>query len=143
MKALILAAGYATRLYPLTKNRPKPLLPVAGRPILEYILDKLNLPQLTQALVVTNSRFYPDFVSWAEKSKWREKVRIIDDGTSTEETKLGAVGDMRFIMEREGGDDIIVVAGDNLFSFDLKDFVSFAVSVKPAAAIGLYHVEDR
>ena len=141
MKAVVLAAGYATRLYPLTLDRPKALLPVAGRPMLEHLLERLEeVEGLDEIYVVTNSKFAAAFESWAASSG--STVRIVDDGTSDEETKLGAIGDLDLAI-REGGidDDLIVLAGDNLFSESLAPFAELGRE-KAAAAIGVYDVGD-
>lgn len=125
MKAVVLAAGYATRLYPLTLDRPKPLLEVAGRPMLEHVLGRLEtIPQLDRALVVTNAKFAAQFEEWARGWPGRVAVEIVDDGSTSDEDKLGAIGDLAFVLEARGiDDDLVVVAGDNLFDSPLGDFV--------------------
>jgi len=123
MKALVLAAGYATRLRPLTENRAKPLLPVARRPIVDWILDKIaEVGAVDEVHLVTNARFAPDFVDWS-----RGRVRVHDDGTTTNDDRLGAIGDIAFVADAEGweGEDVLVIAGDNLFDFSLADYVDF------------------
>ena len=127
MKALVLAAGYATRLYPLTRERPKPLLAVGGRPILEHLLERLApIEGLDGVSVVTNARFADHFRRWADEyGPPRPELRptIIDDGTTSDEDKLGAIGDLVLVLERERvDDDLIVVAGDGLFSESLAEF---------------------
>jgi glucose-1-phosphate thymidylyltransferase len=121
MKVVILAAGYATRLRPLTDTRPKPLLPVGGRPIVDWIVENAReIPDVDDIHLVTNSRFARQFEGWADASG----VLVHDDGTSTNEDRLGAVGDLALAIERGGiDDDLLVVAGDNLFDFRLTDFV--------------------
>ncbi len=127
MKALILAAGYATRLYPLTMNKAKPLLPVRERPIIDYIVSGLEgVPEIDGIYVVTNDRFYQDFYRWREGNSCAGKITIVNDKTTSDNDKLGAIGDInRVIAEMPVADDLIVVAGDNLFQFNLKDFVGF------------------
>lgn len=122
MVVLILAAGYATRLYPYTLNTPKPLLTVSGRPIINYIADEARkLPGVKKILVVTNDRFCGQFEKWREEYACPH-VKILNDGTNSVETRLGAVGDMRFAVECEDVDeDLTVIAGDNLFTYSLAD----------------------
>ncbi|GGA24260.1 nucleotidyltransferase family protein [Paenibacillus physcomitrellae] len=132
MKALILAAGYATRLYPLTLNRPKGLLPITDTScVIDFILDKLEmLEQLSQILIVTNHKYAGAFESWLEGRRSAKEIRILDDGTSSLEDKLGAIGDMQYVIERENlQDDLLVLAGDNIFTFDLQDYVDYFHSV--------------
>src|SRR5688572_1927026 len=103
MKAIILAAGYATRLKPLTERTAKPLLPVAGRPMIEFILDKVReLPEVDEVHVVTNHRFAPAFAEWADRRSAAPRVTVHDDGTTSNEDRLGAIGDIVFTLERAG-----------------------------------------
>ncbi len=122
MKAIILAAGYATRLYPLTLDNPKPLLPVGGSPLLDYTLDKLEeLDGLDEIYVITNDKFYPKFKMWAAKQERSFNIKIINDCTKTNEDRLGAVGDTYYVIKQENiDDDLLLIAGDNLFEFSLK-----------------------
>jgi glucose-1-phosphate thymidylyltransferase len=142
VKAVVLAAGYATRLYPLTLDRPKALLAVGGKPMLEHLLERLEgVSGLDEIYVVTNSKFAEAFRDWAEGYRAAD-VRILDDGTSDEETRLGAIGDLDLtIRTAEIDDDVLVLAGDNLFSEPLAPFAEFA-SAKAAPAIGVYDVGD-
>jgi glucose-1-phosphate thymidylyltransferase len=123
VKALILAAGYATRLRPLTDTWAKELLPVGGRPILDRILDGIvQTPGIDEVHVVTNARKAPAFHEWAQG----RDVLIHDDGTTSNDDRLGAIGDMLFVVEQAGiDDDLLVIAGDNLFEFRLADLVAF------------------
>jgi glucose-1-phosphate thymidylyltransferase len=142
MKAVILAAGYATRLYPLTLDRPKALLDVAGRPMVEHLLEQLQgVEELDGIYLVTNSKFAGAFRDWA--TGWAgTEVQIVDDGTVDEETKLGAIGDLELtIREAAIDDDLIVLAGDNLFSESLAPFGEFARQ-KDAPVLGVYDVGD-
>lgn len=136
LKAIILAAGYGTRLYPLTRNTPKPLLAVGKKPIIEWIIDRLSaVDGIDRIFVVTNHRFASNFAEWQRKfvQKSATPVEIIDDNTGSNEDRLGAIGDMNFCIDKAGiNDDLLVVAGDNLFEFDVNEFVKFAAK-KPAA----------
>ena len=146
MNALILAAGYATRLYPLTLNKAKPLLEVGGKPIIEWLLDNLrSVPQLRTTYIVTNAKFTNDFQNWANEYQSRKggiKIRIINDGSTSDDDKLGAIGDINLVLTREnlGTDDLIVIAGDNLFEQSLDDFVDAAKG--SAATVALHDVGD-
>jgi glucose-1-phosphate thymidylyltransferase len=145
MKAIVLAAGYATRLRPLTEQVPKPLLPLAGRPMLDYLCDKLDAVGEIDAIhVVTNGRFAPNFVEWAAGREGRTPVRVHDDGTTTNETRLGATGDIRFVLDEAGirGHDLLVVAGDNLFDYDLTELVAFWHAKGEVSAISIHDVGE-
>src|SRR6188472_2267786 len=123
MKALILAAGYATRLRPLTDDIPKMLLPLAERPMLDYLLDRLyEVDELDEIHLVTNTRFAEAFRDWAP-----EDVLVHDDGTTSNDGRLGAIGDIAFAIERGEleGEDLLIVAGDNLIGYSLAEFVAF------------------
>jgi glucose-1-phosphate thymidylyltransferase len=145
MKVLILAAGYATRLYPLTLDRPKSLLPVAGKPMIDYVLDNLKtIPEIDLVYVVTNEKFAGHFQAWADDYKTRADInfKVINDKSTDDTNKLGAIGDLNFVLEQEEvDDDMIVVAGDNLFDRSLEDFGKTCVE-KNAAVIGTYDVGD-
>jgi glucose-1-phosphate thymidylyltransferase len=138
MKAIVLAAGYATRLRPLTDTWAKELLPVGGRPIIDSIVDGIaEVPEVDAVHVVTNARKAPAFRDWA---KGRD-VHVHDDGTSTNDDRLGAIGDMRFVIDRAGlDDDLLVIAGDNLFEFSLSEYVAFWRSKGKASAIAVRDV---
>jgi glucose-1-phosphate thymidylyltransferase len=146
MNVLILAAGYATRLYPLTKNKAKPLLEVASKPMIEWVLDNLApVPGIETIYVVTNDKFAPDFQRWAADYKSRHaglKLKIINDGSTSDSDKLGAIGDINFAISREelAQDDLLVVAGDNLFSESLTGFVQAARGSE--ATLAIYDVGD-
>lgn len=127
MKAIILAAGYATRLYPLTKDRPKALLPIAGKPILDYIVDEIEtIEEVTSLAIVSNDKFYGNFEEWKKDRKTRLEVTVVNDNTTDDTNKLGAVGDISYTIDKLGVDeDILVMAGDNIFTFKLKEFADF------------------
>ena len=126
MKCLILAAGYATRLYPLTENFPKPLLKIQGRSILDWLLDDLGAAtDIDQFIVVSNHKFADIFRDWAMTKAL--PITVVDDGTSTNETRLGAVKDILFAVNLLSiDDDLLVIAGDNVLDFSLGSFVDFA-----------------
>lgn len=138
MKCLILAAGYATRLRPLTDNFPKPLLKVGGKPILDWLLDDLGACDAIDGFaVVTNHRFAGIFTDWA--SSRPESIDVVDDGTSTNETRLGAVKDIMFTIDSLGlDDDLLVIAGDNLLDFSLSGFVSRALAKGTSCVMRYY-----
>lgn len=126
MKCLILAAGYATRLYPLTENFPKPLLKVQDKTILDWLVDDIDGAGLVdEYIVISNHKFAHHFQEWAAGK--RQKVTVVDDGTSTNETRLGAVCDIRFAVDSLGlTGDMLVIAGDNVLDFSLQHFVRYA-----------------
>ena len=145
MKLLILAAGYATRLYPLTLNQPKPLLPVAGKAMIDHVIEKFApCPEIDEIEVVTNNKFAGHFEAWAKEAASRyhgKKIRIFNDRTTSDVDKLGAIGDIRFVIQQGGiDDDLLIVAGDNLFSDPLKDFVTQAR--QKGILLGVYDVGD-
>jgi glucose-1-phosphate thymidylyltransferase len=140
MNALVLAAGYATRLRPLTDALPKQLLPVGGRPMLDWIADKLEeIPGLREIHLVTNARYSAAFSDWA---RGRGGVVIHDDGTTSNDDRLGAIGDVAFVLERTelGADDLLAVAGDNLFDASLADYVAWWGAKGAASALAVYDV---
>jgi glucose-1-phosphate thymidylyltransferase len=143
MKALILAAGYAVRLYPLTRRYPKPLLPINRKPIINYILDKLNvIDTIDEIIIVTNSKFILQFKKWSEKVKSKKPLSLIDDLTSSNLDRRGAIGDLYFVIEQKRlRDDLLVVGGDNLFDRDLKGFLDFSRSRNPNPVIGVYDIK--
>lgn len=142
MRCLILAAGYATRLYPLTENYPKPLLKVGDKTILDWLVDDIDAAgAVDEYVVISNHKFAHHFVAWA-KTK-RQKITVVDDGTSTNETRLGAVKDILFAMETlQLDDDMLVIAGDNVLDFSLTKFLAYAKE-KHACCIMRYYEPDE
>jgi len=141
MKGVILAAGYATRLRPLTDDVPKHLLRVGERPMLDWVLDRVReVPAVDALHLVTNSRFAPAFRRWAES----HSVTVHDDGTTSNEDRLGAVGDLQLVIEEARLDDeLLVLAGDNLFEFSLPRFVEWwRAKPQPSSAVPLHDVGD-
>lgn len=146
MKLIILGAGYATRLYPLTLNQPKPLLAVAGKPMIEHVLDNLApISDIDHVYVVTNAKFAEHFQRWADDYRGRRDgldFTIVNDNSTDDSNKLGAIGDLHLVLTRERiEDDIVVVAGDNLFSDSLGAFGQFCRE-KNAPVLAVYDVGD-
>jgi glucose-1-phosphate thymidylyltransferase len=144
VKLIVLAAGYATRLYPLTLNQPKPLLPVAGKPMMEHVLDNLMpIEEINEIFIVTNEKFAGHFMRWAEDYKTGSRVRpitVINDHSTDDANKLGAIGDMNLVLnEGKIDEDIVVVGGDNLFSQNLGAFTDYC-RAKNAPVTGVYDV---
>jgi len=145
VKALILAAGYATRLYPITKEYPKPLLKVNRRPIIDYIIEKLTtIDDIDKIIVVTNSKFMSQFRKWRMKLKVNKHINLIDDLTKDNESRRGAIGDIDFVIEKKSiKDDLLVIGGDNLFDSNLKDFFGFVKNNKNNPVIGAYNIRNK
>lgn len=127
MKCLVLAAGYATRLYPLTQNFPKPLLKVKDKTILDWLLDDIDtLSLINEYVIVSNHRYYEHFVNWAENKKLSAKITVLDDGSTENDNRLGAVADIDFAIKKLGiKDDLMVIAGDNVLDFSLCRLIEF------------------
>lgn len=152
MKALVLAAGYATRLKPLTDETAKPLLEVAGRPMVDYVCDRIDeVDAVDELYVVSNARFARDFERWGEARPGRLSPLVVDDGSRSNEERLGAIADIRLVVERAGleGEDLLVVAGDNLFDFSLAEQVDFwrirtlAEASGAASCVAVHRLSDR
>ena len=143
MKCLILAAGYATRLYPLTESFPKPLLKVQEKTILDWLVDDLDTAGLIdEYVVISNHRFAHHFVDWAKTKP--QKITVVDDGTSTNETRLGAVKDIQFAIEKLAlDDDMIAIAGDNVLSFSLTKFVRYAKEKETPCIMRYYEADPK
>jgi len=147
MIALLLVAGYATRLYPLTIDTPKPLLPVSGRPMLDYIIDELDtLPDLTGICLISNHRFASQFEKWASARKLKSPavpITVLDDGTTDDSNKRGAIGDIQFAVDTLHIDeDVVIIAGDNLFTYRLKDMYDHFMKIRKDLLIAI-RVPDK
>lgn len=144
MKCLILAAGYATRLYPLTENFPKPLLEVGGKTILDHLIDDIaRSGAVDEYIVISNHRFASIFDEWASKRS-DVKITVVDDQTSTNETRLGAVCDVQFAIDSLSlDDDMLVVAGDNLLDFSLVRFIDYARSKGTSCIMRYFEADDK
>ncbi len=144
MKLLILAAGYATRLYPLTLNKAKPLLDVGGKPMIEHVLATTSGISVEEIFVVTNNKFAADFEAWAKNFMQQDDappVRVLNDRSTSEQDRLGAIGDIRFVIETaKVRDDLLILGGDNLFDQKLDGFMQFAM--QRGATLGVYDVGD-
>ncbi len=141
MICLILAAGYATRLYPLTENFPKPLLEVGEKTILDHLTDDIvSGGVVTEFVVISNHKFAHHFEDWAKTKDY--KITVVDDGTETNETRLGAVMDIKFAMDKLNiKDDVLIIAGDNVLDFSLNKFIEYAVN-KDTSCVMRYYEED-
>ena len=143
MKCLILAAGYATRLYPLTENFPKPLLEVGGKTILDWLVDDIDTAGLVdEYVVISNHKFAHHFDKWAATKS--VKVTVVDDGTSSNETRLGAVKDIQFAIDKLGlDDDMLVIAGDNVLDFSLTKLLHYAKEKNTSCIMRYYEPEEK
>jgi glucose-1-phosphate thymidylyltransferase len=159
LKVIVLCAGYATRLYPLTENMPKPLLPVGNRPILEWILERVEkVADVDTVYLVSNQKFAGHFEDWAAsrsgeprpagralKAKYPWPIEVVNDHTLNNETRLGAIGDLAYVLNTKQvpPSDLLVIAGDNFFDFDLASFVGFGKKKRPCGVIAVYDVGDK
>lgn len=143
MKCLILAAGYATRLYPLTENFPKPLLEVGGKTILDWLVDDIDTAGLVdEYVVISNHKYAHHFTAWAQKKN--AKITVVDDGTSSNETRLGAVKDIQFAIAQLGlDDDMLVIAGDNVLDFSLTQFIRYAVEKNTSCIMRYFEPSEQ
>lgn len=141
MTVIVLAAGYATRMYPLTLNFPKPLLEVGGKRIIDWLLDDVNGEGEYRTVVVTNHKFVSHFEAWAEG---RKNTVVVDDGSVDNDHRLGAVKDILFAIEKEGiKDDALILAGDNVLDFSLNSFVSYAKEKNTSAIMRHFQEEKK
>lgn len=127
MKCILLCAGYATRLFPLTENFPKALLEIGGRPLLDYILDEVNtIDEVDGIYLITNNKYTPHFQKWAEEKNNIKKITVLNDGTTSNDDRLGAIGDIKYTIDKMNiRDDLLIIAGDNLFTFKLRDMMDY------------------
>ena len=144
MKTVILAAGYATRLYPLTENKPKCLLEVGGRALLDTLVAKIErIRDCDEIVIVTNAKFYEQMNAWKKNASFRIPVRVLNDGTTSNDTRLGAIGDLGLALrEARVATDVLMLASDNLFDQELDAFVRFAQSKKDAVCTAVYDIGD-
>jgi len=144
MRIAILAAGYGTRLYPLTLRIAKPLLPINGKPMINFLIDKIDILRkyflIEEVKIVVNNKFYKSFLNW--KKKYKIKAEVINDGSSSNEERLGAAKDMKLALGKQKR-DWLVLGGDNLFEDDLVGFVKFALRMRPYSSVGLYDVKSK
>ena len=143
MKCMILAAGYATRLYPLTENFPKPLLTVGNKTILDWLIDDIDTANLVdEYIVISNHKFAKHFEDWAKTKQ--QRITVVDDGTSTNETRLGAVKDIQYAIDKLGlDDDMLVIAGDNVLDFSLTKFIEYAGGKQTSCIMRYYEPDDK
>ena len=143
MKCLILAAGYATRLYPLTENFPKPLLKVGDKTILDWLLDDIETSkEVDEYVVISNHKFAEHFYAWAKEKPYN--ITVVDDGTESNETRLGAVCDIQFAIDKLAlDDDMLVIAGDNVLDFSLTKFIAYTKEKNTSCIMRYYEPDDK
>lgn len=145
MRILILAAGYGTRLYPLTLNLPKALIPIKGRPFIDFIIDNICRLQKTfkidEIVLVSNNKFYKKFLAWRKTN--RINIKIVNDGSTSPKDRLGAIGDIYFVLRKCKKDDWLILGSDNFFDWDLSKFIKFSLNRRPYPSIGIYNLKDK
>ncbi len=145
MKCIILAGGFARRLWPLTKYTPKPLLDINGKPIIDHILESVEtLPEIDEIIVSTNEKFADIFGEWIhEKKSCLKPLRLVTEPTKEEKGKFGTIAGLQYLIEKEGlNDDIMIIAGDNLFDFDIRDFITF-FSEKNSPVVAVFDLKSK
>lgn len=138
MKCILLCAGYATRLFPITKNFPKALLDIGDKPLLDYILDEVNtIDEVNEIIVITNNRYYEHFDKWAKSKNNKKDIVVMNDMTTSNEDRLGAIGDIMFVIDNKKiNDDLLIIAGDNLFTYKLNDVLNYYRKIrKPVVCV--------
>jgi len=142
MRVLILAAGYGTRLKELADDTPKSLLEVSGKPLVNHILDRIkHLNALNEVILVTNNKFAGHFEKWAVQTPFAHPIRVVNDRTNSPEDRLGSIGDIDYVLQKESTqDDLLVVGGDNLFDFNVNQYIISAQAQTDAVTIGLYDI---
>lgn len=143
MKVIILAGGYAKRLWPLTKNTPKQLLSVGGRPMIEYVMDKLEIQEEVDKIIIsTNKKFEKKFKQWLAENKSKKDISLVIEPTASEESKLGSVGALGYLIEKKNiSEELMIIGGDNLFEFDLKDLIDY-YREKDGDVVALYDLKS-
>ena len=143
MKYILLCAGYATRMYPLIENFPKPLLDIKGKALIDYLIEDLeNNNLIDEYIIVSNHKFINHFNKWKDNNKYKNKISLLDDGTTNNDNRLGAIKDIWFAIENANiNDDILVLAGDNLLDFSLKGFINFSKEKNGNAVMRYYESE--
>ncbi len=141
MKAILPSAGYATRMWPLTEDKPKALLEVNGKPIIEYIIEKVCLiDDIDEIIIVTNDKFYGNFLRWNESFRCEVLIKILNDGTKSNEERLGSLGDVNYVLEKKKiNEDFLIINSDNLFSFDLLKMHEY-FKLRGAPVVSVYNV---
>lgn len=144
MKAIILAGGYARRLWPVTQNMPKQLLPVAGKPIIEYPIENIELTKSINELIISiNAHFEFNFREWFEKYQFRKKTKLVIEKTFSEEEKLGSIGALDLLIKKlKINEDVLIIGGDNLFEFSLRDFTNY-YRKKKTSVVALYDIKNK
>ena len=143
MKCILLCAGYATRLFPLTENFPKVLLDIGGRPLLDYILDEVNtIDEVDEIYAITNNKYARHLEDWKNTKNNIKPITVINDGTNSNDDRLGAIGDIKYVIDKmELDDDLLIIAGDNLFTFKLKDAIDYSKE-KDAPVVCVKSIDD-
>lgn len=144
MKTIILAGGYAKRLWPVTKNMPKQLLPVAGKPIIEYPIENIELTNAIKEVIISvNAYFEPNFREWFTKYQFRKKTKLVIEKTYSDKEKLGSIGALNYLIKKlDLKGSLLVIGGDNLFDFSLRRFINY-YREKKASVVALYNTKDK